>query len=162
MTDFARLLHALTEGQVRCILIGGLAATVHGSARLTQDLDLVYDRAPDNIDRLSSALAPLRPYPRGAPPGLPFDWSPATLQRGLNFTLSTTAGDVDLFGEIPGGGGYAELVDHTVTIDLFGIPCLCLDLPTLIRTKRAAGRTKDFEAVSELEVLMEERARHQD
>jgi len=162
VTDFARLLHALAGRQVRCVLVGGLAATVHGSARLTQDLDLVYDRNPDNIDRLSSALAPLEPYPRGAPLGLPFDWSSATLQRGLNFTLSTTAGDVDLFGEIPGGGGYADLVDHTVTLDLFGVPCLCLDLPTLIRTKRAAGRPKDFEAVSELEVLMEERPRNHD
>lgn len=156
MTDFALLLRALAERQVRCILVGGLAATVHGSTRLTQDLDLVYDRATDNLEALAAALAPFAPYPRGAPLGLPFDWSAATLARGLNFTLTTSAGDIDLFGEISGGGGYADLLDHTVTIMLFALPYHCLDRPTLLRTKRAAGRPKDAEAIAELELLMEE------
>lgn len=156
MTDFPRLLAALVQQEVRFILVGGLAATVHGSARLTQDLDLVYDRDRENLQRLVAALTPLSPYLRGAPPGLPFDWSVATLQRGLNFTLTTDAGDVDILGEIPGGGGYPDLIDGTVSIELFGLGCRCLDLPTLLRTKRAAGRPKDLEAVAELEALAEE------
>lgn len=156
MTDFPRLLAVLVQQEVRFILVGGLAATVHGSARLTQDLDLVYDRDADNLRRLVSALAPLSPYLRGAPPGLPFDWSVPTLQRGLNFTLTTDAGDLDLFGEIPGGGGYRDLIGGTIPIELFGLVCRCLDLPTLLRTKRAAGRPKDLEAVAELEALAEE------
>lgn len=156
MTDFPRLLAALVQQEVRFILVGGLAATVHGSARLTQDLDLVYDREADNLHRLVTALAPLSPYLRGAPPGLPFDWSVATLQRGLNFTLTTIAGDIDILGEIPGGGGHQDLIGGTITIELFGLRCRCLDLPTLLHTKRAAGRPKDLEAVAELEALAEE------
>ncbi len=35
----------------------------------------------------------------------------------------------------------------------------CVDLPTLIRIERAAGRPKDLDAVAELEALAEERAR---
>jgi hypothetical protein len=60
---------------------------------------VVYRRSPDNLDRLVSSLAPFRPYLRGAPPGLPFRWDQATLERGLNFTLVTTLGDLDLLGE---------------------------------------------------------------
>jgi hypothetical protein len=155
--DFPALLRALAEAGVRFIIVGGAAATAHGSARLTQDLDLVYDRSPENLRRLVAALGPHEPYLRGAPPGLPFRLDEDTLQRGLNFTLTSKLGDVDLLGEIVGGGGYADLESHTVTLELFGVRCLCLDLDTLIRVKRAAGRPKDLEVLAELVALRESR-----
>lgn len=156
MTDFARLLGALGDGQVECIVIGGLAATIHGSARLTQDVDVCYARTPDNIGRLVEALKPLKPYPRGAPRGLPFRWDAETIESGLNFTLTTSAGAIDLLGEVTGGGAYGTLLSHTVTATLFGHEIKCLDLDWLIRTKRAAGRPRDIEAIAELEALREE------
>jgi hypothetical protein len=156
VTDFARLLAVLHGANVRFVIVGGLAATVHGSARLTQDLDIVYDRASDNLERLVAALSPLEPYLRGAPPGLPFLWSAATLKHGLNFTLTTAAGDIDLLGEIPGGGGYESLVRNSIPVSLFGAEVRCLDLDTLIMTKRAAGRPRDIEAIAELEALRDE------
>ncbi len=162
MTDFGNLLRILGEGGVEFIVVGGIAAVAHGSARLTQDLDLVYSRSPQNLDRLVAALAPLRPYLRGAPPGLPFRWTVGTLERGLNFTLTTSIGDLDLLGEITGGGGFEDLLAHTVTLDLSGTNCRCLDLEWLIRVKRAAGRPRDLEAIAELEALLEERDRRND
>ena len=72
MTDFAALLRALSMGRVRFIVIGGVAAVTHGSARLTADLDVVYDRATDNLEHLVAAMAPHSPYLRGAPAGLLF------------------------------------------------------------------------------------------
>jgi hypothetical protein len=102
-------------------------------------------------------LAPLNPYLRGAPPGLPFLWSESTLLAGLNFTLVTSLGSLDLLGEITGGGGYKELLTDTITLQLFGVECLCLDLPKLIQVKRAAGRPRDLEVVAELQALLEER-----
>lgn len=51
MTDFDGLLRLLAEGNVEFILVGGLAATAHGSARFTQDVDVVYRRTPENIAR---------------------------------------------------------------------------------------------------------------
>ncbi len=62
-----------------------------------------------------------------------------------------------MLGEIAGGGFYDALVEHTIVVDLFGHKCRCLDLPTLIATKRAAGRPRDLEAIAELEALHEER-----
>ncbi len=157
MIDFPKLLRLLTEQQVEFIVIGGVAAVIHGSGRLTQDLDIVYQRSPENLTRLTRALAEQSPYLRGAPPGLPFQWSEATLGAGLNFTLETHVGALDLLGEIAGGGGYLTLLEHTIELEVFGARFRCLDLPTLIQTKRAAGRPKDLEAIAELELILEER-----
>jgi predicted nucleotidyltransferase len=157
MTDFPSLLRALTDAAVEFILVGGAAATAHGSARLTYDLDVVYSRSGANIDRLVNALAAYEPYLRGAPPGLPFRWDRATVGAGLNFTLITSAGPIDVLGEIAGGGSYERLVADAVTLELFGLQCRCLSLPQLIAAKRAAGRVRDLEAIAELEAIQEER-----
>jgi hypothetical protein len=157
VTDFRALIHTLADAHVDVILVGGVAATVHGSARLTRDVDVVYSRTDENLARLVDALAPLAPYLRGAPPGLPFRWDAETLRRGLNFTLTTRAGDLDLLGEVTGGGGFNDLREHATAVRLFDRDVLCLDLDALIRIKRAAGRPKDLEAVAELEALRDER-----
>ena len=159
MIDLEPLLIELSRGGVEFIIVGGVAATILGSARVTQDLDVVYARTPENLARLAAALAPHRPYLRGAPPGPPFRWDADTLRRGLNFTLTTGLGDLDLLGEIVGGGGYPELLPHTEAVTLFGHPCRFLGLAKLIQVKRAAGRPKDLEAIAELEALREERER---
>ncbi len=159
MTDFPALLRCLSEAGVEYILVGGAAATAHGSARLTQGLDVVYRRSAENIGRLASALATRNPYLRGAPPGLPFRWDVGTVQRGLNFTLTTELGAIDLLGEITGGGRYENLLSDCVTIKVFGVACRCLGLERLIQVKRAAGRPKDLEAIAELEAILEERTR---
>ncbi len=153
MTDFEGVLGLLARSGVRFILVGGVAATAHGSARSTQDVDVVYARDRENLQRVVDALGPYRPYLRGAPPGLPFQWDARTLERGLNFTLTTTLGDVDLLGEITGGGSYEQLVGDTIELELFGGSVRCLRLEKLIEVKRAAGRPKDFEAIAELELL---------
>ncbi|HEX9688614.1 MAG TPA: hypothetical protein VGB47_06050 [Thermoanaerobaculia bacterium] len=159
MTNFRALLELLTKAQVDFILIGGGAATAHGSVRLTVDVDVVYKRSPENVARLVAALAPLSPYLRGAPPGLPFRLDAETIRHGLNFTLTTSLGSLDLLGEVTGGGRYEDLLPHTVRIQAFGVECLCLDIEKLIEVKRAAGRPKDFDAIAELEALEEERDR---
>ncbi len=156
MIGLERLLGALHAGSVRCIVVGGVAARAHGSARVTQDIGIAYARDDDNLRRLVAALAPFAPYPRGAPLGLPFEWSERTLRAGLNFTLTTTVGDIDLFGEVLGGGGFEALAPHTLEVTVFGYPTLLLNLDCLLRTKRAAGRPKDLEVVAELEALREE------
>ncbi len=157
MTDFAALLTLLTGAGVEFIIVGGAAATAHGSARLTQDLDVVYRRTPENIARLARALAPHEPYLRGAPPGLPFSFDDKTIRGGLNFTLTTQLGALDLLAEIVGGGIYEDLLPYSIELRLYGVRCLCLGLERLIYVKRAAGRPKDLEALAELEAILEER-----
>jgi predicted nucleotidyltransferase len=155
--DFGRLLKLLSDGEVEFIVVGGVAAAVHGAARATYDLDVCYGRDRPNLDRIVAVLAGLHPYLRGAPAGLPFQLNAPTLRAGLNFTLQTDAGDLDLLGEIVGGGRFEDLRAHATEVELFGTTCLCVTLPKLIAMKRAAGRPKDHDALAELEVLLEER-----
>jgi predicted nucleotidyltransferase len=156
MTDFEALLRSLVASRVEFIIVGGAAATAHGSSRLTNDLDIVYSRKAENIGRLVAALRDLRPYLRGVPEGLPFRFDEATVRAGLNFTLTTAAGDLDLLGELSGGRGYEQLLPDSIPIRLFGLDCFCLGLERLIEVKRAAGRPKDLEAIAELEALRDE------
>ncbi|CAN5490428.1 hypothetical protein BH09GEM1_BH09GEM1_11000 [soil metagenome] len=157
MIDFPSLLTILTEGGVEFIVIGGFAATAHGSAHVTVDLDVVYNRTPQNMRRLADALAPLTPYLRGAPLGLPFRFDVPTIRAGLNFTLATAAGDLDLLGEAVGGGTYDVLLSRSDVREVFGVECRFVNLEALIHLKRAAGRPKDLERIAELEALQEER-----
>jgi hypothetical protein len=153
------IIEVLSDGGVEFIVIGGLAAQAHGSARLTQDADFIYRRTADNIARLTAALAPYRPYLRGAPPGLPFHFDVATVQRGLNFTLTSGLGELGFLGEMIGGGTYEQVEPHTERLTVFGRVVRVIDLPALIRAKRAAGRPKDIEVLAELEALLAERER---
>jgi len=156
VTDFNALLRILTENNVEFIIVGGAAATALGSARLTFDLDIVYKRSRENIERIVSALQPITPYLRGAPPGLPFSWDVQTVERGLNFTLITTLGPLDILGEITGGGSYDQLRPESITVEIAGTECLCLNLEQLIQVKRAAGRPKDLEVIAELQRIRDE------
>ena len=157
MTNFGALLRRLAEGHVDFIIVGGVAAAMHGAARATYDVAVVYSRTPENIARLVETLSPLQPYLRGAPPGLPFTWDAAAVRRGLNFTLTTSLGDLDLLGEVTYGGTYEALLNDTEFVSASEIECRCLTLERLIRVKRAAGRPKDLEALAELEAIAEER-----
>jgi predicted nucleotidyltransferase len=159
MTDYAALLRLLAESKIEFIVVGGVAAKAHGSARFTIDVDVVYRRSTENIQRLAGALTGHDPYLRGAPRGLPFRWDAETIERGLNFTLITDLGSIDFLGDIAGGGTYEQLHRHVEMKHAFGIDVPCLSLEKLIETKRAAARKKDLEAIAELEALLEERNR---
>jgi len=157
LTDYPEILQALIRGGVEFIVIGGVAGIAHGAARLTLDVDVVYRRTLENYARIEDVFAPIDAIPRGAPIGLPFRFDRETIKRGLNFTLRTKLGDIDLLGEVTGGGSYDDLLPYAVKAAAFGVECWCLDLPMLIQVKRAAGRPKDFEAIAELEAILEER-----
>jgi hypothetical protein len=155
--NFSELLPLLINHEVHFIVVGGGAAIAHGSARLTSDIDVVYSRKADNIRRLCEALRDHKPYLRGAPPGLPFQFDERTIQAGLNFTLTTGLGDLDLLGEVTGGGTYEELLPFSESLSVFGVQCRFVTLERLIQLKRAAGRPKDLEILAELLALLHER-----
>lgn len=155
MMQFSQMLATLIRHGVEFVIIGGVAATAHGSSIGTFDLDVCYRRDPENHERLVSALAPLNPRLRGAPENLPFRWDHETLRHGLNFTLMTDLGEIDLLGEVAGVGTYEQARSGARVETVFGVPCTVLSLPALIASKRAAGRAKDLQAVLELEALWE-------
>ncbi len=144
---------------MRFVVVGGVAAALQGSAYVTEDIDIVYARDGDNLARLVAALSPFEPRlrVRGEPLGLPFLFDVATLERGLNFTLTTTIGDIDILGVISGVGGYAEALASSEQVFAVGedVGTAVLSLAGLIAAKRAANRTKDRLILPELEAMLE-------
>ena len=143
----------LARAGVRCVVIGGVAGTAHGSRRVTDDLDICYDPAPDNRARLAELLAAWHAYPRGVEPGLPFVMDALTLERAPILTLTTDEGDLDCFDQVQGVGTYAAVAAASEPVTVGEVGFRVLALPALVKAKRAAGRPKDREALLELEAL---------
>src|SRR5579863_9460506 len=153
--NFVQAVQVLTDAGVDFAIIGGWSAIMHGSAHLTNDLDLCYSRTSTNLQRLAQTLAPYHPRPAGFPPELPFVWDERTLNGGTVFTLDTDLGQIDLLAEVAGLGDWSEIRKCCVRIPAFGREVWTLDLPSLIRAKRAAGRPKDLLVLPELESLLD-------
>jgi predicted nucleotidyltransferase len=151
--DASPILQQLAAHKVEFVVIGGLAMRIHGSAHITDDLDVCYRRTPGNLQAVAAAFAPLHPYLRGAPAGLPFRFDARTIQAGLNFTLTTDHGAVDLLGEVSGVGNYDQALSRSIEADMFGLKVRVLSLDGLIAAKKAAGRNKDRLHLLELEAL---------
>ena len=154
-SGFELILKALADAEVRFVMVGDLVAGAHGPAHATYVLELCYDRSHDNIDRLAKVLGPSHPRLRALPDDQTFHLDAATIARGMNFTLTADIGEVDLFGEVGGIGGYEDARALSITLDLFGFPCAVLSLDGLIRCKRATARPKDLLILPELEALRE-------
>ena len=157
MKDVERQIRLVGEFQIECVLVGGVAATVHGSSVPTQDLDLCYSRDSGNMVRVVAALRSVNATLRGAPKNIPFILDEESLRRGLNFTFDTDVGKLDLLGEVRGVGVYADCFENADEAEIFGYRHHVLSLEKLIDAKRAAGRPKDLIALPELETILEHR-----
>lgn len=138
------LLRRLADHRVRFSVIGGVALIARGVQRSTEDLDIAYARDRENLANLAAALASLHPKLRGVPEGLPFVLDEASLRSGLNFTLDTDLGPLDLFGEVPGLGDFAHVDALSSELEIDGTHLLVLTLEGLEQAKRAAGRPRDL------------------
>ena len=147
------LLRHLVEHRVRFAVIGGVALIARGVQRATEDLDIAYARDRENLERLATALAPLQPRLRGVPADLPFTLDVSSLRSGLNFTLDTDLGPLDLRGEVPGLGPFDRVDDASDELEIGGVRLLVLTLDGLERSKRAAGRPKDLVDLGYLRAL---------
>ena len=159
MKNVEKQIRLIGEFQIECVLIGGVAATVHGSSIPTQDLDVCYLRERPNLTKIVHALRSVNATLRGAPKNLPFILDEETLRHGLNFTFDTDAGNLDLLGEVRGVGMYSECLDNADEAEVFGYRLRVLSLDKLMASKQAAGRPKDLLALAELEAIKELKAR---
>jgi hypothetical protein len=148
--DYEALIAALVDRDVDFVIIGAVALVLHGSSRVTRDLDICYAREPGNLKRLAGALRRFAPRLRGAPDTLPFTLDAATLASGLNFTLTCSAGDLDLLGEVTGLGGFTIVKRLSQPMTVYDREVRILSLNGLERAKRATGRLKDLVDLAEI------------
>jgi len=153
--EFERAVQILCDAGVEFVVIGGVAAILHGSTRVTYDLDICYSRSAANLKRLAEALAPFNPRPRGFPEGLPFLWDERMLRNSTVLTLQSSLGEIDLLAEVAGVGTYEQAKASSLVVEAFERQIHTLDLRALIQAKRTAGREKDRSALPELESLLE-------
>ena len=150
------ILAVLDRHGVRYVLVGGLAATLHGAAHLTTDVDVVPQDAHDNLERLSDALRELDARIRvtGEPDGVPFDHSAASLRRVGIWNLQTTHGDLDIAFVPAGTRGYDDLARDIVMMRVRGLDVPVASLADVIRSKEAADRPRDRAALPALRELL--------
>ena len=140
---FTGILALLERMGVRFVLIGGLAMIAHGSARITEDIDLAYSRDQDNVARLAAAMRSVRPILRGVKQPVPSVVDERTFRNTLNLSLDTDLGPVDLLGHVAGVSSFDTLWERAVLIDVFGSPVHVASIDDLIAMKKSAGRDKD-------------------
>jgi len=142
--DLRSLLAALHDHDVRFVVIGGVAVGAHGYVRGTEDLDLVPDPDPANLERLTVALAELEST-LPTVEDRPFD--PATdagvIRRGGNVTADTRFGGLDVVQRAQGVPSYSQLAADAVQSELLGVPVRVCSLARLRSMKEAQGRAQD-------------------
>jgi hypothetical protein len=153
MASTLDLLKRLNEHAVEYVLVGGVAAGVHGSQLVTADVDVCAPLDGPNPAKIVAALSGLQPKFRMTPDRQPLPMDPGNLAGFKNLYLETDLGQLDIFSEIAGVGDYAAVALRTIMLDLGGAICRVLDLDTLIQSQKALGRQRDLQAVIELEAI---------
>jgi len=155
------LLEVLARHRVDYVLIGGLAATLHGSSALTNDADICPDPSPENLERLAAALRELDARVRSDadPEGVPFPVNAEFLRQMRLVNLTTRFGDFDIAFQPDGSHGYDDLAESGIEIAIDGTIVRVASLTDIIRSKEAADRPKDRATLPILYALQDEIAK---
>ncbi len=151
---FTDVIRALADANVRFVVVGGVAAGLAGSSRVTFDLDICYDPSLNNLARLAAVLASWHAYLRGVEPGLPFYMDVTALRVTPMMTLTTDLGALDVMDRVEGVGTFEAVLASSVVVDAPGVTFRALGLPALVKAKRTIRRKKDLEQLPELEALL--------
>lgn len=139
---YLELLEALARHGVDFIVVGGVAAVLEGAPITTLDLDVVYDRRPENLECLATALRSLDARYRD-PAGREIRPDPERLRTLRMSLLETDLGPLDVIAEVGEGWTYTDLLPATVVQEVAGLQVRSLTLSKLIELKELANRDKD-------------------
>lgn len=154
--DLFAILDALQASSVEYVLVGGVAAILHGAELTTRDVDIVPRRDADNLTRLRRALEPLQARVRD-PAGRVLEPRWKAMSGSGHHLLTTSLGPVDVLGEVSGGMGYEELLPRSEVVEDESLRIRVVDLPTLIEIKTRLGRPRDRLALPVLIALLQAR-----
>ncbi len=149
----------LEDEAVDYVIIGGIAAVLHGSILPTQDVDILPLRESGNLDRLARALTRLdaRIRTSGEPVETTIDG--AFLQAMPTMLhVVTTYGDLDVAFDPAGPkSDFDEWNANSLAVDVGdGLVVRVAALADVIQSKAAANRPKDERALPYLESLQDQ------
>lgn len=156
-----QILEILAKHDVEFILIGGVAAALHGAPFPTVDVDVVPAIETSNLDRLAAALRELDAVLRDAdsPDGIRINFDGRMLKRALPdlavLRFDTKYGYLDLIYRPAGTKGFRELARSAVTEDAGSVQIRVASLEDVIRSKQAVGRSRDLEQLPTLRRLLD-------
>jgi hypothetical protein len=148
--DLRELFRALAEHGVDYLVIGGVAAQVHGHRRTTKDLDVTPAPDPKNFERLAAALVALEAHPAELGAGAPTPTAEQLHVASIVPPLATQHGELHILNDVPGAADYAAMRTRALKSNLGGIAVRIVGVDDLVRMKRAAGRPRDLEDVEAL------------
>lgn len=138
---YAEILEVLTRYEVEFILVGGLAAIVHGSPLGTEDVDNVYLSSEQNHFRLADALKELKAH-YFDPAGRHIEPDVSRLATMKTHLLVTRCGRLDVLRTIGQAMTYEDLLERSEEIELEDFRIHVLNLETIIETKEIVDRPK--------------------
>jgi len=158
MTPTLQLLKRLNDAGVEYVVIGGVAAVLHGAELTTKDVDICTPLQGANLKCIFNAVDPLNPRVRMRPDLMKVPEHVWQMPDLKNLYLLTDLGIIDMLGDVPGVGDYNQVREHSEPADFGeGVAGRLLSLDALILAKRAAGRPKDLEHLRNLEVVRNEK-----
>ncbi|MQA30527.1 MAG: hypothetical protein GEU82_11950 [Luteitalea sp.] len=141
--DFTDLLRAFAAADVRFLVVGAYALSVHGRPRATGDLDVWIEPTSANAARVVSALTEF-----GAPVA---DITEADLaSAGVTYQIGVPPGRIDILTELT-GLTFSDAWPDRVRRRFGDIDVDFIGREAFIRNKRATGRTKDLADIEALE-----------
>jgi len=147
------IVRRLIERQFEFVLIGGLAAVVHGVTLVTRDADICCSFDPDNLMKLNAAIADLHPVHRMTPQRLPLELTPELCRRLQNLYLATDLGTLDCLSAVLGVGDYEEVRRQSAPLRLWGGECRVFTMDALIKSKQATDRPHDRQTIAQLRII---------
>ena len=154
------LLRAMSEVELRYVVVGGLAVNAHGVIRATKDVDICPETERTNLARLAALLRDLDAVQVGMEDfdaaEMPFDPTNVDdLAQGGNFRVATRLGNLDIMqwlSGVPGDLAYPTLAADAILVELSGFEVRVCSLEQLRAMKRAAGRPQDLQDLADLAI----------
>lgn len=154
MASTLGLLRRLVKEKVEFVLVGGMAAIAHGSASVTEDVDVCIRFDEPTMRSVFRALEGTNPRERMSPSRSPLGSDPIRFVGNRNLYVATEEGVIDFLGEISGLGGYERVAANAVAMRLADFSVKVVGLKDLILSKRTLARPKDVRVARELEVVL--------
>lgn len=155
MDSIHPLLSKLLTNQVDFVIIGGVAAIVHGATTFTQDIDVCTSFDNENIKKIVSAVADLDPRYRMTPQKIKMPVDATQLFGFKNLYLQTTLGEIDLLSEVDGVGPFDIVKKHATRFDIGEVQIAVMSLEDIILSKGKLGRPKDRHVIAELRIVQQ-------